>query len=622
VAAIPEPSSKSVLTSPLGKQPLLCRMQTFDALSQPFRYELELVSDESTLEPGKLLGNTLTVSLTGAADSVRHFHGYVVEFDKQLSHQATNTRRPLYRCVLRPWLWLLGLRTNCRVFHDTSVVDIVKAICAEHGFGNLIDVALTQRYEPREYCVQYNESDLAFVSRLLEREGIYYYFAHSESEHKLVLVDEAEHHQLQPQNTDIWDRPPQGAYHRHIDTWHETNNLRPHACGLDDYDFLMPHKQIEVKLETEEPHSYRKGTQFEYPGGYTQPEAGQSYVKYLLHAQNARAAHVSGTASVLGLASGSTFTTRWSSGEYLVIRTESQLWFGDFEVSDALPERQPLDTTSPEISCSFRAVAKKTPFRPERLTPKPRLGGVQTARVVAIDPQAPAGSIHTDEHGRVMVTFPWIERPGESAAAQRSCWLRVAQPWAGNAWGMQFIPRVGSEVVVAFQDGDPDRPLIVGSVYNGLSRAPFALPEATVAGLKTDRAVNGGESDAEPNQLQFDDANGKISMTSQQIGVAAKDAVGIVGASVGISGGMSKVEVGGLLQSISLFCPKTLTLQTPLAKIELGPRGITITGVLKVNEMPYPVPANPIAVAALSGLLAREAAQIMGTDVALGAAGP
>lgn len=613
MADIPMTSSKSVLTTPLGKQPLVCRMKTFDALSQPFRFELDVVTHDGAIDPGALLGKTVALSLAGESGSVRHYHGYVVEHSEQNNHREKSTSRPVYRWVLRPWLWLLSLRTSCRVFHHTSVVDIVKAICAEHGFGDRIEDALTQRYEPREYCVQYNESDLAFVSRLLEAEGIYYYFAHSETDHKLVLVDDVAHHQLLPENTDIPDRL-QAAFIRHIDTWNSTNNLRSHACSLDDYDFLMPTKQIEVKLETEHPHHYRKGIQFEYPGGYTSPEVGQSYVKYRLHAQNARAAYVSGTANVLGLASGRTFTTPWSSDEHLVVRTESELWFADLEVPGPLPERQPFDTTIAELSCAFVAVPKQTPFRPERLTPRPVIHGVQTAKVVASDADVSDGAIHTDEHGRVRVRFHWIDRAsaGEDAAPQRSCWVRVAQPWAGNAWGMQFIPRVGSEVVVSFQDGDPDRPLVVGSVYNGLSPAPFALPDGTVSGLKTDRAVDGGQSDAEPNQLQFDDAGGKISMTSQKIGVAAKS-------TVGISGGMSKVDVGGTLQEVTMFGagPGPMMLLTPFGKIELGLKGIAITGPLIINGAPYPVPPTP----AVMLDLAKEVAKALATDVVLGAAG-
>jgi type VI secretion system secreted protein VgrG len=627
MAETPESGSKSVLTTPLAPQPLVCRMKTFDALSEPFHYELEVVTQAASIDPGKLLGKTITLSLKGEGGRIRHFHGHVVEFSKRTNHRTESTRRPVYRCVLRPWLWLLSLRTNCRIFHDSSVVDIIKALCAEHGFGDRIDDALTQPCPTREYCVQYNETDLAFVSRLLEQEGIYYYFVHSETEHRLVLVDDPQ--QLEPGITDISDRSVQTFYKQQIDTWQETHHLRRQAVSLDDYDYLMPTKQIAVKLETEEPYAYPKGTQFTYPGGYTEPDVGQNYVKYLLHAQNAAASSVSGTASVLALASGCTFTTPWSAAgseagsasEHLVVRAETEFWFNNFDTIDPLPEAQPLETTSVECTCKFTAVDKQKPFRPERRTPRPVISGVQTAKVIAADATAQDGAIHTDEYGRVLVEFPWTRNAGGSTtgAVQRSCWIRVAQPWAGNAWGMQFIPRVGSEVVVSFQDGDPDRPLIVGSVYNGLARAPFALPEGTVSGIKTDRGVTGVDASGEPNQLQFDDAKGKISMTSETIAVEAKTAARVQGASVEVSGGVAKIDVGGLTQSIGLFCPNALTLQTPTAKIELGPTGIAITGILKVNEMVYPLPPSPTSIAASAIRLAAEAAKLMATDAALGA---
>lgn len=621
------PSSKSVLTTGLGTEPFVCRMKTFDALSQPFRYDLDVVTAGPAIDPGKLLGKTIALHLKGEADSVRHFHGHVVEFTKLFNHPTQVSRRPVYRCVLRPWLWLLSLRTNCRVFHDTSAVDIVKTICAEHGFGNLIDNALTSAYQPYAYCVQYNETDFAFVSRLLEREGIYYYFAHSESDHKLVLVDDPEHHQLKPENTDIPARYLEGFYKHRINSWNETNTLRPRAYMLDDYDYLMPTKNIQVKLQTEEPYSYTKGTHFEYPGGYTEASAGQNYVKYHMHAYNARAAYVTGTGNVLGLSSGSAFTTPWASGEHLIVRIEADFFFGDFEAIGPLPERQPFETTAAEITCAFTAMVKAKPFRPERITPTPVIRGMQTAKVVAIDPHARAGSIDTDEHGRVMVEFPWTDRHGatEAATPQRSCWLRVAQAWAGNAWGMQFIPRVGGEVVVGFIDGDPDRPIIVGSVYNGLWRAPFALPGAMVSGLKTDRNVNGVAAEAtatveahgasEPNQLAFDDGKGKISMKSQKIGVVAKDTVQLQGASIGIAAGVAKVDISELQESISLFCPSVLTLQTPTAKIELSERGVVILGRLTVNEEDYPLPPTPAGLEAAAAELAESAAKVMTTGL-------
>lgn len=628
--------SLNVLTTPLGKQPLVCRMKTFDALSQPFRYELELVSPGATpdpgsepeIKPGDLLGKTITVSLTGkdVGKTVRHFHGYVAEFRKENLHPDEPRRRVLYRVVLRPWLWLLGLRTNCRVFHDSSAVDIVKKICAEHGFGDLIVDERRESPQAREYVVQYNESDLAFVNRLLERDGIYYYFTHSEAKHQLVLADDPTSHALQPENGDYPSYRDKVDEYRYIKVWHETNHLRPSDYRLDDYDFLAPTTDLEVKLKTDQPHVYDKGTQFRYPGGYTKREAGEEFVKYSLQAQNAGAAHVSGTAQALGLTSGSTFTTKVSPGhEYLVIRAESELFFNDYAAWDSIVEeqkRQSMDI-SPDITCRFTAIDKETPFRPERRTPRPVIAGVQTAKVVGIDDGALDGSIHIDDHGRVMVKFHWLNASGADAAAQRSCWVRVAQAWAGNAWGTQFTPRVGSEVIVSFEEGDPERPLVVGSAYNGLWHAPFQADGAvdgTISGLKTDRAVNGGTSEEEPNVLSFDDVEGQISMSGQGIGVTAEKTADITGDKVVVTGGVggtSKVEVGGPQQSISVFSANTLTLQTLGGKIELNMKGIDITGLVTVNLAAYPVPPTPALVAAVR----TEALTNLGMDAATGAVG-
>jgi type VI secretion system secreted protein VgrG len=632
--------SLTVLTTPLGKQPLVCRMKTFDALSQPFRYELELVSPGSAPErgtppeirPGDLLGKAIAVHLRGrdAAKTVRHFHGYVVEFQIEDLHPTELRERLLYRVVLRPWLWLLGLRTNCRVFKDLSVVDIAKKICKEHGFGDLIVDKRRQSPAPLEYVVQYNESDLAFVSRLLEREGIYYYFVHSESKHQLVLADDPTSHTLQTENAEYPSWYNKVDEYRKITVWNMTNNLRPMEYRLDDYDFARPTTELKVKLKTDQQNFYEKGKQFEYPGGYNKEAVGKEYVKYVLQAQNAPAAYVSGEAKAIALASGQTFTATVSPDrEYLITRTEGDFFFNSYAQQDVVPLEQKMDGVdiAPDVTFKFTAVDKAVPFRPERLTPRPVIAGLQTAKVVGNDNGAPEGSIHIDEHGRVMVKFHWLgpAAEGEDAAVERSCWVRVAQAWAGNAWGAQFTPRVGSEVVISFEEGDPNRPLVVGSVYNGLWQAPFTQSDGavngTISGVRTDRAVNGGASEAEPNVLKLDDTKGTILMKSEEVGVKAIKNANIEGETVGLAGGIggqSKVDVGGAMQTITLSCPFTLTLQTPRAQIELGPRGVVILGNLMVNNAIYPLPATPVQIAAAVAELGVDFTKDMVMDAALG----
>jgi type VI secretion system secreted protein VgrG len=615
------PESRHVLKTPLSTQPLVSRMKTFDALSQPFRYELEVVTKDTDIDRASLLGETVTLTLE-RDDHTRHFHGYVVEFSKRQYHLGTAQDRPVYTLVLRPWLWLLSLRKRCRIFHKSTAVDIVKEVFKDHGFTDKLETALSGSYRSYEYCVQYNETDLDFVNRLLEREGIYYYFKHSEDDHKLVLVDGPEHHELQAHNTDVPSRPVEGNLNNHIESWTDSNRLRSPSYTLDDYDFLVPTSDIKVGLDTDQPHTYEIGTQFEYPGGYTEADDGDSYVKARLHAQNAPSAYVNGISSWPGLEVGSAFTTAAAPSEHLILRSEMELYFADFERGVALPELQPLETTTFEIKNDFTAMLKSVPFRPERRTPKPVIAGLQTAMVVSTDPGAAEGTIHNDEHGRVMVRFLWADKSDDTQ--RRSCWIRVAQAWAGNSWGMQFIPRVGSEVIVSFQDGDPDRPLLVGSVYNGLWRSPFAQAEGTIdgaiSGLRTDRGVK-GPSEEEPNVLKFDDAKGKILMKSEEVGVKATKNANIEGDTVGLAGGLggqSKIDVGGMMQTISLSCPFTLTLQTPMAQIELGPRGVVILGNLTVNNAIYPLPPTPVQIAAAVTELGVDFAKNAAMDAALG----
>jgi type VI secretion system secreted protein VgrG len=608
-------SEALVLRTPLGSQPILTRLQTVEALSEPFRFELTLVSKaQRPIDRAALLGVSITASVRSAVEEVglRHFTGHVVEFTSCLGERARSAAS--YKVVLRPWFWLLSLRKRCRIFQQRTTLEIMKTVCDEHGFGKLLDdgrLLRRDRYPKREYCVQYNESDFAFLSRLLEHEGIYYYFEHTRTEHKMVLVDDPSVHVLEPKHSKLWQYPRWGDTY-YIGAWDETDRLRAKRHELDDYDYLAPTRNLKVKLASELPFTYAQGDQFEYPGGYLEEPIGTGYVDGRTNEQNASVAYVEGTWSLLGPAVGSAFTTEFAAKEYLLTEASNDIRFQSAGRNPLILDRHTTGPSSIDIAGSFRAIDKAIPFKPVRKTPRPRMASLQTGMVVGDDASALEGLLHTDEHGRVRVRFHWYDVSEDDQ--QRSCWVRVAQPWAGNAWGSQFIPRVGHEVVVAFIDGDQDRPLIVGSVYNGLNYAPFALPDGSVSGFMTDRAVQGGVSERQPNVLAFDDSKGQIAATAEKVKVTAQ---GAPESSIAIKAGLASIDVGGLMQSIGMQAAKetsvvagmeisataglALTFATVGSFIKIEPTGITMVGptvsintpVFKTTTIPIPGPPTP-----------------------------
>jgi phage baseplate assembly protein gpV len=283
-----------------------------------------------------------------------------------------------------------------------------------------------------------------------------------------------------------------------------------------------------------------------------------------------------------------------------VVSATSEFVLDAYEEGNPLPKSQTVDEFPPQQrKCELTAIERDTPFRPERVTPKPRIPGGQTAMVVGPDAQAEPGSIDTDEHGRVRVRFAWLDqdKPGQES----SCWIRVAQVWAGNAWGGLFVPRVGHEVVVAFAEGDPDRPLIVGSVYNGQAPTPFALPgKASTSGFKTEK-VDGSKS----TELALDDSSGSIAMTGESIGIDAKMAAGALPLG-GVTLGAAMGDVPMAQVALSVTGGVTLIGLTEIAlHVGTGKIAINAAGVIELwgtsilaNGVPLPgvPPINPMAV--------------------------
>jgi len=445
-----------------------------EGIDQPFLLQVECLADSSSLSMADAIGQHATVTICHG-DTKRLLDGMCAAI-RHLPHGIGTAR---YVLELRPWLWWLTLSADNRIFQSKSVPDIVEAVFAAHGYRDY-ELKLNASYAARDYCVQYGESDFNFVVRLLEEEGIFYFFRHEEGRHVMVLADGNDTCSACPGPATIDFMPPQVGSR-------ELQAVRSGEIGQQavsqgfrttDYAFITP----ATSLYSQAASGSGKGSVYDYPGRYDSKSAADAIAKRRLEALAAHARMLDAESDCRGITAGYTFTLAGHeredcNTEWLVTEVQHQ---GDHE----------------QYRNRFTALPLASAYRPQRKTVRPRIPGSQTALVVG-----KAGEeIWTDEHGRVKVQFHW-DRDGKSDE-NSSCWMRVAQMWSGKSWGVQFIPRIGQEVVISFLDGDPDRPLVTGCVYNGSNTLPYALPaEQTKSALKTQSSKGGGGF----NEIRFED---------------------------------------------------------------------------------------------------------------------
>jgi type VI secretion system secreted protein VgrG len=483
------------LTSPLGAALLVHRARIEERLGRVPAARLELRSHDHQVRIEDVLGQALTVHLDLPGGGRRHFDGVVTTF----VYDGDSGGQAVYRAELRPWLWLLTLGSDCRIFQGRSVPEIVKQVFRDRGFTDFEERFLGG-YAKRDYCVQFRESDFDFVSRLLEEEGIYYFFRHEAEQHTLVLCDGYASHEPVDGYEELRYVPPGAGGEEgreHVDSWRITKEVRPGACALTDFDFEHPRATMGARASIPREHGAADAELFDFPGGYGQEQGGELRAAVRLEALQARHEIVEGGTNARGLAVGGLFTLKDhpredQEGEYLVVAADYTLTATELETVGALHEE-------PTFHADFRAMPSFTPFRSARTTPRPVVRGLQTALVVG-----PAGEeIWTDEYGRVKVQFHWDRRG--NADEESSCWIRVAQSWAGAEAGALTVPRIGQEVLVDFLEGDPDRPVIVGQVYNAACRPPYHPDEhPTITTLKT-LSSKGGRGF---NELRIEDKAG------------------------------------------------------------------------------------------------------------------
>jgi type VI secretion system secreted protein VgrG len=492
-----------VIGTPLGEDVLLLRAMTANEhLGRLFEYRLDLVSENHQIALADIVGQNVTIRLERPDGEPRYFNGYVSRFEHVgFAHVADDRHVAEYQATVVPWLWFLTRTTDCRIHQNMTVPDIIKQVFRDHGFTDFDD-ALGGSYREWEYCVQYRETDFNFVSRLMEQEGIYWYFVHENGKHTLVLADGYSSHEPVPGYEELPYYPPgdqHGMRERdHVWNWTVGCEVQPGVYALNDFDFQKPRKDLKTRARGPRPHANAEFEVFDHPGEYVEGADGETYVSIRLEELQAQYEVASGAGSAAGVAVGALFTLAGhpradQNREYLVVSATHELRNDPFATSMAAPED--IHTVS------FTAIYARQPYRSPRLTPKPLIQGPQTAIVVGKSGE----EIWTDRHGRVKVQFHW-DRYG-TFDENSSCWVRVSQGWAGKEWGHIQIPRMGQEVIVEFLEGDPDRPIITGRVYNGDNMPPYGLPDnATQSGVKS-RSTKGG-TPANFNELRFEDKKG------------------------------------------------------------------------------------------------------------------
>ncbi|MGJ7557238.1 type VI secretion system Vgr family protein [Variovorax sp. RB3P1] len=494
----------------LGGEPALepVRIEGDEALSSLFRYTVTLATPEqagynhrqaANVDIKQLVGEVLTVHIvldgrTGAEGDRRHVSGLVT----RVRFLRLENRRALYEAVIEPWLTLATRTSDYRIFQHKRVTDIVAEVLGDYDFAH--EIKATRSYPAREFQVQYGESDFDFVARLLHEWGLYYFFAHAEGSHKLVIVDDMASHQ--PFANAAYQKVP---FHGAEDTVREEHCDRFNACETlqsgrwvtDDFDFTRPRARLQQVSAMPRKTAHSGMERYGWPGDYAVESEGEQLARTRMEESGSQGERASGAGNLRAVVPGCLLTLERhpqneANRQYLVTAAHLRLQ----DIGDASAQ-QPF-----ECRVEFEAIPASKVFRASApAVPRPRTTGPQTAIVTG-----PAGrEIWTDAYGRVKLSFHWNRYCSKDENS--SCWVRVSSPWAGTNFGGIQIPRIGQEVIVDFEHGDPDRPIVTGRVYNADNMPPWPLPDnATQSGLLTRSSE--GASDAKANALRFEDKKG------------------------------------------------------------------------------------------------------------------
>jgi type VI secretion system secreted protein VgrG len=457
-----------------------------EAISQPYSFQVDLMSVDRDIEPADILRTSALVRVRLADGGQRRIHGIVSRF----AQLGMRDDLVFYRAEIVPWLWFLSLSRESRIYQELTVTDILEQVFERTGYSDF-EFRLTRSYPERLFCVQYRETHLAFVSRLMEEEGIYFFFEHSDDRHLLVIADDNGSSNAVPGADKYRFAPESRTDESVISELEREHVVHSGRVALRDYDYLKPTVRLAASLGEESEEIY------DYPGMYRELDDGDRLARLLLEAEEVDRQLLRGVSDAAALTTGHHFDLtghyrRDANGRYLITQVHHRAQAGDYRGWD---QSAPLT-----YSNEFLAIPHDTPYRPARQTPRPVVRGAQTAVVVG----PPGEELYVDSHGRIKVQFHW-DRDGQ-LDEKSSCWIRVATPWGGKGWGAVSLPRIGNEVIVGFEEGDPDRPLVLGSVYNADQTPPFELPGAGIQmGMKSRSSPGGGGN----NEFTMTDTKGK-----------------------------------------------------------------------------------------------------------------
>lgn len=474
------------ITSPFADEITLVSLHGQDGISQSFAFQLELSSANANLDFSQILGKRITITFSLPGGQTQNLNGVVTNFSQGAQSENGSAA---YFAQIEPWFALLRMNTDQRIFQNLSVPDILQQIFSGLGLTDYKN-SLTGTYAPREYCVQYGETTFDFISRLMESEGIFYFFTHAVGTHTLVLADDVSAFTALP-GIDTIRYSQTGRTWETIDVLTEGSleqNLVPIKVSSDDFNFIIPSTDLLSVSQGSGTGDFASALSlYRYPGLFTAKSAGEASTGTQLSSCQTEQLQLRGSSMCRAFQSGSKFTlaghVRATANIAYILRTVTHH----------------LDNYTGTYQNNFVAFPSATVFHPPQTTPRAVIRGSQTAIVVGKSGE----EIWTDQYGRVKVKFHWDQSPAQDETS--SCWIRVTQGWAGQQWGSLFIPRIGQEVIVSYLDGNPDRPIITGCVYNGQQTTPYTLPEEQTKSTIKSNSSKGGSG---YNELRFEDKKG------------------------------------------------------------------------------------------------------------------
>jgi len=516
-----------------------------EQIGRLFEFEVDMVRDLKfgNIAVDDVLGQNITVKIELENGYTRYFNGEVAQF----KHLGLRNHYSCYRATLRPWLWYLTLNSNCQVFQDKSIIDIIKTVLGAYAYAD-VEYKLEDEYPLLDYCVQYRESDFNFISRLMEHDGVFYYFKHQKGKHTLVIADSYNACQAINGYQSIPYFPAGNKENRerdHIYEWLFEGQMTAGKYTLNDFDFKSPKADLVAKKHNPGKYLHSDQEVYDYPGKYANVAVGDKLVDKRLEEKQMPYLLKYGQGNALGLIPGMKFKLKnhyftEENCDHVIISADYQIQ-GDEIVAG-------FGGGTEIFQCNFTAIEEQQVYRSERVTPKPVISGSQTAIVVGKQGE----EIWTDQYGRVKVQFHW-DRDGK-ADEKSSCWVRLSHPVAGKKWGWISLPRIGQEVIVSFLEGDPDQPLITGRVYNNDQMPPYDLPDKkTQSGIKTHSTKNGNADNF--NEIRFEDEKGQEELYIH----AEKDFMRIVENNDTLKVGFDKKSKGD--QVIDIYNDRTITLE-------------------------------------------------------------